>query len=363
MDESNHHAPVPGFCCSERLERVHEDDLVPSVIFTCNLPPSTSDAANDVEDCNNSKTLEFICRAPSCGALLPAETAVVKHDNEEEEEEVPVDANFFDPDYTLAGRTGFQVWTGTRIMIETLLWKDDQKYANKRIRYWQECIRDGGTTNILELGAGVGVVGCCLAAAGGHVLLTDLPTLVENSVKANLERNKSQASNDENATTATTSTCPAWLKWQGDNAVRIGKGWAATTAINWKEPLLDQQLAVEQCQSIDLIIASDCVFLVEMLEALLATAATIFAQAQHNRGNRRPPSLMISFQRRDSKDGDNSKSFTTVNRVIAEVKARNWSIDCLAWYPVVVGQDTSQVFVFEILPDAATATTAASASS
>ena len=352
MDESKRHAPVPGFCCSERLQRVDEDDIVPSVIFTCNLPETRFDD----EDSSN-KTLEFVCREPSCGALLPAETAVVK--NNDDEEEVPVDANFFDQGYTLAGRTGFQVWTGTRIMIETLLWKDKQKHANERIRHWQERIRDG--TNILELGSGVGVVGCCLAAAGGHVLLTDLPTLVEHSVKPNLERNKnSQAnlsSNDEDIAAAAL-TCPAWLKWQSDTAVRIGTGWAATTTIDWKEPLVDQQLPAEQCRSIDLIVASDCVFLVEMLESLLAVVANIFAQAQE-----RKPALMLSFQRRDAKDGDNSKSFTTVNRVIAEVKARGWSIDCLAWYPVVVGEDRSQVFVFEILPDAAAAAAAADTSS
>ena len=57
-----------------------------------------------------------------------------------------------------------------------------------------------------------------------------------------------------------------------------------------------------------------------------------------------------------SKEGDDSKSFTTVNRVISEVKARHWAIECLAWYPVVVGQDTSEVFVFEILPFASAET-------
>ena len=84
---------------------------------------------------------------------------------------------------------------------------------------------------------------------------------------------------------------------------------------------------------------------VEMLQALLSTAADIF-----QRSAARHPTLILSFQRRDAKDGDDSKSFTTVNRIIAEVKARDWAIECLAWYPVVVGEDTSEVFVFEILP-------------
>lgn len=224
-------------------------------------------------------------------------------------------------------------------MIETLLWtskRGEQNSSSARIQHLQECIRNGNT-NILELGAGVGVVGCCLAAAGGHVLLTDLPTLVEHSVRPNLERNR-------NIDTDVKQTeCADWLKFQGA-AVQIGTGWAATTAIDWKEPL-DKQLSHTQSQEVDLIVASDCVFLVEMLQALLSTVSEIFHQSAA-----RQPALILSFQRRDAKDGDDSKSFTTVNRVIAEVKARGWTIECLAWYPVVVGNDKSEVFLLEILP-------------
>ena len=337
MEESKRHSPVSGFCCSERFERIHEDDVVPAVLFVCNLPPvSKEDEDIDHHHASNA-TLEFVCREPSCGALLPSETKVVIG----EEAELPMDPNFFDQGYTLAGRTGFQVWTGTRIMIETLLWKDADKNANGKIQYWQKRIRDGA--NILELGAGVGVVGCCLAASGGNVLLTDLPTLVENSVQPNLKRNQTKITWQTD--NALSESCPDWLKFQEENGVRIRKGWAATTAVDWKVPI-DEQLSFEQSSHVDLIVASDCLFLVEMLEMLLSTVAAVF-----DRSTARQPALLLSFQRRDPKDGDESRSFTTVNRVITEVKARRWSIECLAWYPVVVAEDsTSEVFVFEILP-------------
>ena len=318
MEDSKLFPPAPDFLCSERSERIDGDDVLPSVIFTCTLPPTSQ------------RSLEFVCREPSCGALLPTENNIII----DEDAEAPMDPNFFDDGYTLAGRTGFQVWTGTRIMIETLLWKLRTNKDNfTRLSYWQDRIREGA--NILELGAGVGVVGCSLAAVGAHVLMTDLPTLVDNSLEPNLERNRDATPSDK--------TCPTWLE---PNGARIGQGWAAATAVDWKQPL-DEQLSKEQSEHVDLIIASDCVFLVGMLRSLLDTVATVF-----ERSLSRQPSLLLSFQRRDASDGDESESFTTVNRVISEVKARTWSIECLAWRPVVVGDDTSEVFVFEILPNA-----------
>ena len=138
--------------------------------------------------CHENKcvaSLEFACREPSCGALLPNETAVHRNDDACEYYYYQVDPNFFDAGYTLAGKTGFQVWTGARFLLETLLWPNN-KMDGKRLQYWQESLVD---MNILELGAGVGVVGMSLASMGANVLLTDLPTLVEHAVEPNLIRN------------------------------------------------------------------------------------------------------------------------------------------------------------------------------
>ena len=142
---------------------------------------------------------------------------------------------------------------------------------------------------------------------------------------------------------------PSWL---GTNVYRIGKGFANSASLDWTIPIQDQ-LTLDQCQSIDYIIASDVVFLVSMLTALLDTVASIFELSSANN-----PSFILSFQRRDSQDGEDSESFTTVKRVVRDVKDRGWSMDCLAWRPVTVlkevdGQvvkDTSEVFVFEIRP-------------
>jgi hypothetical protein len=115
-------------------------------------------------------------------------------------------------------------------------------------------------------------------------------------------------------------------------------------SLDWsQQPLEDQFMSVEQMEQVDLVIASDCVFLVDMLRMLLDTVSIVFQRSMVRR-----PSLLLSFQRRDAKDGDDSESFTTVNRVIREVQAKNWSMECLAWRPVVVNEETTEVFVFEI---------------
>lgn len=314
MDESRRRPPVSGFQCGERVDQ-QDDGTALVVMFHCNLSQS-----------NMMNRLEFCCREPSCGALLQdEERATFDQDNQE-----IVDPNFFDEGYTLAGRTGFQVWTGSRILMEALCWPQEE-HDCKRLRELQERIANGA--NVLEFGAGVGVVGTYLAAMGANVLLTDLPTLVEEAIYANLERNR-----NESRITDETNECPAWLQ---PHAIPVGKAWVNTVSLDWKKPL-DIQLSKQHIDAVDLLVASDCVFLVDMLNSLLDTVTAVFEQSTKD------PSFILSFQRRDAKEGDDSTSFTTVNRVLAEVKARGWTIGCLAWRPVTVGEDTSEVFVFEI---------------
>jgi len=44
----------------------------------------------------------------------------------------------------------------------------------------------------------------------------------------------------------------------------------------------------------------------------------------------------LSFQRR------NSDMFTTVDRVLEEIKAYNWNVECLAWYPVLYEEEEEE---------------------
>ena len=197
------------------------------------------------------------------------------------------------------------------------------------------------------------MVGTYLSAMGSQVLLTDLPTLVENAIDCNLAHNEKITASISNANDSPTNIeneCPQWL---APDEIRIGKGWAATASLDWTRPV-KEQLTTEQSSSIEFIVASDVVFLVSMLNSLFDTVDSIFCEASNNN-----PSFILSFQRRDAKEGEESSLFTTVKGVLSAVEDRGWVCECLAWRPVAVRKEESngavtdaesEVFVFEIKP-------------
>ena len=373
--------PHPSFKCSERIHASNNDfdkellvdfdeEEIGRIKFSCTIPhnknSSTQKTDIDHDDDDKVSVLHFRCRDQSVGFLNSNENSASSDDgdtknNLDSVHEV-VDPNFFDSGYTLAGRTGFQIWAGSRVMMEGLIpwWIDDTSYGDDKnrcccqlvqnvsawdkLKYYQEFISNGA--KILELGSGVGVVGTSLAAIGGQVLLTDLPTLVDYSLWPNLIINSSNGGN-KTAITSTDDHAPSWL---GKDALRIhNSGWASTTSMDWSKPL-KSQLSQEQIDEIEIIISCDCVWLVSMLDGLLDSVSSVFESTKA-----KDVSFLMSFQRRDTKDGSQSSTFTTVDRVLSSVEERGWKLDCLAWRPVTVrGEDNwkqeKDVFVFEIKP-------------
>lgn len=298
-----------GFECGESLQETEEDEIC--VAFYCTTP--------------NNNRLEFLCREPSCGVLTDSEAAV----EQPNDTMANVDPNFFDKGYTLAGKTGFMVWAGSRLLVEALTWRHSADCL--ALQQVQDQVCHGA--KVLELGSGVGVVGACLANSGAQVLLTDLPTLVEHSVQPNLERIGSDKMEERSQ----------WLSAADTHPVKIGKGWASCMSVDWTVPI-DQQLPKE-LQRVDVIVASDCVWLVSMLEALFSTVHALFRAGSSK--------LILSFQRRDPADGSSSVMFSSVDRVLAEVKQRTWACQCLAWRPLdddKEEENSNEVFVFEIVP-------------
>ncbi|CAJ1933432.1 unnamed protein product [Cylindrotheca closterium] len=323
------------------------------VMFQCTLPET-------------NKFLTFSCQEPSCGVLMEDEPAATK------EEDGAMDPFFFDTGYTLAGKTGFQVWPGSRLVVEAMTFVDaSNNHDSPRLRTWQERMANGA--KVLELGSGVGVVGASLASFGAHVLLSDLQTLVQNSTQPNLQRNANnknqqsfRANYDDTEIVLSSPPRPSWLP---SNAVRIGKGWAASTAVDWTIPLPEQVQHIRASKAsttnsadsssssenilgqIEVVIASDCVWLVSMMEPLFDTVQYVF---QHNPNAK----LLLSFQRRDgstttpeSSDSSESSMFTTVDKILTAIQHdRKWSVQCLAWR-YVNQTDQNEIFLFEVSPN------------
>lgn len=349
MDPSTQRPQPPGFECGEYLEE--QFDGTPTVIFYCTLPSVSPDTKSDesASSAAPAARLTFACRDRSVGVLERTENNVTNEELEAAtDDDVHVDPNFFDAGYTLAGRTGFQVWSATRIMLEALLFPLSGDCD--RLQSIQQQLR-ASPKKTLELGAGVGVVSMCLAASfGSQVLLSDLPTLVENSLLPNLKRNQNH---DRLHEVTDEITAPSWLHTASQDlefldeeeeqvVVPIGSqgGWASICNIDWTKSLNEQVSSI--VPELDFIIASDCVWLKSMLEALLNTVDALF---QRNKESR----LLLSFQRRDSKD---SQMFTNIDAVVESVQSKGWTLECLAWRTALVDGDSTpkEVFLLEISP-------------
>jgi predicted nicotinamide N-methyase len=305
--------PPEEFKCLEYIE----EGEVGNVMFRATLP----DQLNDI-------TLS--CRGRSVGYLEEGETAVKDEDLVDS-----VDPFFFDSGYTSAGRTGFQIWAGSRLILETLLYSNTND--NSHIVTVQEKIKNGA--KIIELGSGVGLVGICLAAIGAEVILTDLKTLVDNAIHHNIALNATKNESCDRR-------YPPWM--EDIKPLQVGRGWAGAKALDWSRPI-EEQLSAKMYNNVDIVVASDCVWLKSMLDSLLDTVASIFTMSLKGHAK---PMLLMSFQRRDTKQEGEDTMFTTVDSVVEAMEKRDWLVECISWRPMNMndGQPSKDVYLFQVMP-------------
>jgi len=113
-DPSKFRPSPPEFRCGEELEEGGGFIGRSGVSFFCTLPKiKDSDGNDDGDDdkTSNDRQLTFSCRDRSSGVLEIMESAVTNDEFEATQNSTAVDPFFFDTGYTLAGRTGFQVWS------------------------------------------------------------------------------------------------------------------------------------------------------------------------------------------------------------------------------------------------------------
>ncbi|KAL3777738.1 hypothetical protein HJC23_005371 [Cyclotella cryptica] len=378
---------------------------VQSYNFHVTLPPPPPNNAiannNAATPTATRQTLEFYSRERSSGTgiLHP------HHDDEmttlDTVYDGPMDPHFFERGFYLEAKTGFQVWPGSRLLLEALLCDlppavNDAGAAAcgggngdslKRLRYWQKRLRPTSTTttttvkplHILEVGSGIGVVGTTLAAAGGHVLMTDLPVLVHHGIRPNLLRNRKKTNvssaqvdhvttNDNDKSNAASSfSFLATLHpiEQGTTTtmthpIPIGSGYARPTVLDWFQPIRDQ-LASTTVSNIHVIVACDCIFLTKIVDPLLDTVGQIFdCCMERDRADRRindaagggeedgregtTTTCLFTYQKRNL-----SGVFISLEELLRRIETRGWSVRCLAWRKVMVEEDGEHdLYLFEM---------------
>jgi len=238
---------------------------------------------------SNKKDSHVLVSAVVCDCLV-----TIAKKNLEYEEASEVDVYLFEPDYTIAGATGFLLWPGTWVLIDLL---KSTELGGVKLR----------GKRVIELGSGTGLAGLCMAAAGASVMLTDLPSVVSGILRDNIHRNSSSSAAAATLSSSSSSdrlgaaTLPATeveeLKgscsdslrlapdsdddpplggsaasssWPG--AVPIGSkgGSACCAALDWSEPLgpqLESAAAKKGLDSstADMLLAVDVVWLKELL--------------------------------------------------------------------------------------------------
>ena len=230
------------------------------------------------------------------------------------------DPNFFDEDYSIAASTGMVVWEGSWALIALL--RDPSHWICARLR----------GARVVELGAGTGLLGLCAAAAGGSVLLTDVPAVVSEMLLPNLASNASSGAEAEGG------------GWPG--ARPVGAGSAAAAPLDWWRPVEEQLLEGAQLdpRDADVVLAAECVWLKELVEPFVATVLSLM------RGPRRPTCLM-GFRERAV---EGSQTFAASSSVMDEFRARG----CFVLEHGEVGEQGQCTTLYELRlsPPAAPAT-------
>lgn len=174
-----------------------------------------------------------------------------------------VSENFFEEDFNAAAQTGFFLWDGCFELIDQL-------------RSGLGDVLKGA--RVVELGTGTGLGGLVAAAFGAHVMLTDLPSVVNDITKKNIDENSVPLLSDDSKVS---EKGEHWKRpWTGARALQ--KGTVCGMPLDWFKPV-DEQVRTGSNDPRDarFIITTECVFLTELVEPFVNTVMQLLRGPNH----------------------------------------------------------------------------------
>ena len=158
---------------------------------------------------------------------------------------------------------------------------------------------------VVELGAGVGLLGIALAAFGAHVLVTDVAPVVASTMRLNIRRNARDAAayNECDFQKDGAVVGDVW-----SHAVPLGRGSIVSAPLNWQKSLESQFAEPLQC---DAVLGADVVFLEELVAPFCNTMQSLLDNGASH--------VMLAYRERGH---EQSTTFCTGDRLVSELRTR-----------------------------------------
>jgi len=140
---------------------------------------------------------------------------------------------------------------------------------------------------------------------GGHVLLTDLPSITKSILTTNIVQN----SNGDVYSDKTTQG-----PWYGAKKIGINGGTAACMSLDWTEPL---EIHENNPLHTNYIFATDTVWLTDLLVPFVNTVCNILIEGIHR------PVCYLAFKDRHS---GLTETFTQVQKLVDKFEAKGCTV-------------------------------------
>lgn len=222
----------------------------------------------------------------------------------------------------MAASTAWLVWEGSWALIELLRRENDP---------WLRRLVDG--RRVLELGAGTGLLGLAVAAAGGHCVLTDVRSMTEGSLRPNVEGNHTPPREAAAglSPTAGAAARPADTRlqgWTGAGSMVGPTGSADVQALDWFKPVSSQCFPIDVTQA-EVILAAECAWLAELVEPFVRTLVALLSAAHG-------PKCVFAFRERA---GDASTAFVGRGEVLRRLEEAGCEVTWREGIPGAEGKE------------------------